>query len=101
MIWLPINDWLGKWRELCQPTLERYETNQSKREIAFGTQFKTALNNNIESCRLTVSDETWFLSISVFIRRHEDVAALYGGRNGLDVVKEILHVSPALLKPNG
>ncbi|KAJ7377588.1 HemK methyltransferase member 1 [Desmophyllum pertusum] len=34
------------------------------------------------------------------ISRHEDAQALYGGRDGLDVVKDILRVSPAILKPN-
>ena len=42
-----------------------------------------------------------FCQFLFLIRRHEDVAALYGGHDGLDVVKEILRVSPALLKPNG
>lgn len=39
-------------------------------------------------------------SVSIFVR-HEDVEALYGGRDGLDVVKEIVRVSQAILKPNG
>lgn len=33
--------------------------------------------------------------------RHEDNSALYGGHDGLDVVKEIIRVSPVLLKPEG
>lgn len=35
------------------------------------------------------------------ISRHEDNSALYGGHDGLDVVKEIIRVSPVLLKPEG
>jgi len=35
------------------------------------------------------------------ISRHEDVGALYGGRDGLDVVKEILRISSGILKPHG
>ena len=41
-----------------------------------------------------------FLFFLPFVR-YEDEQALCGGRDGLDVVKEILRLSPALLKPGG
>ena len=40
---------------------------------------------------------TWF----VFLVRYEDMGALHGGLDGLDVVKRILCLSPGLLKPDG
>ncbi|XP_068712691.1 MTRF1L release factor glutamine methyltransferase-like [Montipora foliosa] len=41
------------------------------------------------------------LNLQPEISKYEDTEALYGGCNGLDVIKEILRVSSAILKPNG
>lgn len=46
-------------------------------------------------CPNTVILSVWFSL------RYEDVEALYGGRDGLDVIKEILRLSSKILKPNG
>lgn len=35
------------------------------------------------------------------VSRYEDMGALHGGLDGLDVVKRILCLSPGLLKPDG
>lgn len=39
--------------------------------------------------------------VAEFSLRYEDVEALCGGRDGLDVIKEILRLSAKILKPNG
>ncbi|XP_044182412.1 MTRF1L release factor glutamine methyltransferase-like isoform X3 [Acropora millepora] len=41
------------------------------------------------------------LQLQPEISKYEDVEALCGGRDGLDVIKEILRLSAKILKPNG
>ena len=40
-------DWLRKWREFLNQSRSVVKQNQSKREITFDTQFKTALLLNL------------------------------------------------------
>jgi len=37
---------------------------------------------------------------TTFFDRHEDSQAFHGGSDGLEVIKEILQVSPKILKPD-
>ena len=37
---------------------------------------------------------------TAFFDRNEDIQAFHGGSDGLDVIKDILRVSPVILKPD-